>query len=240
MNNFKNKFKVLQQTYGQADEWTEVKEVLNSESQSVDIGENDFYDPLKNLIIGILSQNTSDRNCTRAYIGLVKRFKKIIPTIIANASETKIRDSIKAGGLYNVKAKRIKELAQTILKKYNGDLTKITKLPKKEARKALLELKGIGAKTADVFIGYCMKQDTLPIDTNIERVIKRIGIVNNKSKYDEMKKALAKVLPLKQRLRGHELLIRLGRDFCKPYKPLCIKCPIKKFCKQEEYNEINQ
>ena len=95
------------------------------------------------------------------------------------------------------------------------------------------KLHGIGPKTADVFIGYCMKRNTLPIDTNIERVVERIGIVDKNTKYEEIQKALGKILPIKQRLRGHELLIRLGRDFCKAKNPLCKNCPIKLICKRK-------
>ena len=68
MKNFKEVFKILKQTYGNSYAWTEVREVLTSEGQDVDVSEEDIHDPFKNLIIGILSQNTSDRNCTRAYI----------------------------------------------------------------------------------------------------------------------------------------------------------------------------
>jgi len=78
-----------------------------------------------------------------------------------------------------------------------------------------------------------MKRNTLPIDTNIERVVERIGIVDKNTKYEEIQKALGKILPIKQRLRGHELLIRLGRDFCKAKNPLCKNCPIKLICKRK-------
>ncbi|MBU1204765.1 MAG: hypothetical protein KKE93_02560 [Nanoarchaeota archaeon] len=228
--NMSKLYDLLNNYYGSKGAWVEVEAVFKEQGIQIDM--NDMYNPFKNLVIGILSQNTSDRNSTRAYIGLSNQFK-ITPTELANAPINKIRDSIKAGGLYNMKAKRIKKLAQTVLKRFHGDLSTITKLPKNKARESLLNLKGIGVKTADVFLAYCMNQDTLPIDTNIERVAKRIGITKSGAKYEEIQKALAKVIPPMRRVRGHELLIRLGRDFCKAQKPLCNKCPVISICRKQ-------
>jgi endonuclease-3 len=223
-------FEVLNKFYGSKTAWLEVEEELRKVGKIISF--DDFYDPFKNLVIGILSQNTSDRNSTRAYINLVKKFGKITPEILAKAPLGKIKNAIKCGGLYNLKAKRLKKLARIILEKYDGNLTKIMKLPERKVRMELLNLPGIGPKTVDVFIGYCMKKNTLPIDTNIKRVAKRVGIVSADAKYAEIQKALSRVLPLKQRLKGHELLIRLGRDFCKVRNPLCKECPLKLFCKK--------
>ncbi|HII30328.1 endonuclease III [Candidatus Woesearchaeota archaeon CG08_land_8_20_14_0_20_47_9] len=223
-------YTLLNNYYGSDNVWAEVESVFREEGVQINI--DDIYEPFKNLVIGILSQNTSDRNSTRAYIGLSRSFR-ITPDELAKAPINKIRDSIKPGGLYNIKAKRIKELAQTVLKRFNGDLSAITKLPKDRAREALLSLRGIGAKTTDVFLAYCMNQDTLPIDTNIKRVAKRMGIAGSEASYEEVQKALARVIPHKRRVRVHELLIRLGRDFCKVQKPLCGKCPVNSVCEKQ-------
>ena len=146
IKNFEEIFRILKQTYGNSYAWVEVKEVLNSEGQSLDISENDIHDPFKNLIIGILSQNTSDRNCTKAYIGLVKK-TKITPQDLSFLSEAEIREAIKVGGLYNLKAKRIKEFTKVIMKEYGGDasLLIVPSNPKK-TRENLLQLQGIGPK----------------------------------------------------------------------------------------------
>jgi len=232
IKNFKQVFKALKQAYGNKYAWTEVKDVLNSEGQSLNISEEDIHDPFKNLIIGILSQNTSDRNSTRAYVGLVKEFGKITPEVLSKASVEKIKSAIKPGGLYNLKSKRIKKLTQTIWERYDGDLTKITKLPKEKARKELLELPGIGQKTADVFITDCLGIGVMVVDTNIERVVKRLGFVSSGAEYCEIKNTLEKDISPKERLRAHELLIRLGRDYCKATKPLCNVCPLNKLCEK--------
>lgn len=225
-------FQAIEKFYKGKRIWREVEEELKKER----IKFSDFYDPFKNLVIGILSQNTSDRNSTRAYINLAKKVE-INPNSICKTSLRKIRDAIRCGGLFNIKAKRIKELAKIVLKEYDGDLKKITRLPVEIARKELLKLPGIGQKTADVFIGYCMKKDSLPIDTNIARVAKRIGVVGKNANYQEIKNALSKILPEGKFLKAHEYLIRVGRDFCKARKPLCKQCPIKNLCNfQKSFN----
>jgi len=222
-------FDLLNAYYGSRKVWVEVEDELKK--SGTDMAFDDFYDPFKNLIIGVLSQNTSDRNSVKAYIGLVKQFKKITPPVLAKAPFEQIRDAIRPGGLYNLKAKRIKNLSQAILNRYGGDLTKITRLKKKRAREELLSFSGIGPKTADVFIGYCMKSgEALPIDTNIKRVVGRIGIVRKGAGYDEIRKLLRRKLPSGKELKGHEFLIRLGRDFCKPQNPLCSDCPVRTIC----------
>lgn len=222
-------FDLLSAYYGSSNTWVEVEDEL--EKSEINIAFDDFYNPFKNLVIGVLSQNTSDRNSVKAYVSLVKQFKKITPLVLARAPFGQIRNAIRPGGLYNLKARRIKDLSQVILDRYGGDLTKITKLEKKKAREELLSFPGIGPKTADVFIGYCMKSgEALPIDTNIKRVVVRIGILRKGARYDEIRKLLRKRLPSGKELKGHEFLIRLGRDFCKPKNPLCSDCPVKAIC----------
>lgn len=107
-----------------------------------------FKDPFKNLIITVLSQNTNNANCIRAYKGLSARFE-ITPKALAYADIDDLKEAIRSGGLYNVKAKRIKDLSQKVLEKFNGDIASVLALPKDEAKRKLMELPGIGEKTSD-------------------------------------------------------------------------------------------
>jgi len=81
-------------------------------------------DPFKNLILTVLSQNTSEANCVRAYRGLASKFE-IKPRVLAEAKEADIREAIRSGGLYNVKAKRIKDLSKAVLEIFHGNLAPI-------------------------------------------------------------------------------------------------------------------
>lgn len=223
-------FKTLSQAYGDKSLWIEVESELKAMGQSMDISY--FFDPFKNLIIGILSQNTSDENSVKAWIGLTDKFE-ITPQTLAKADLGELRESIRSGGLYNLKSKRIKEFSKAVLEKFDGDLTKLAKLPKEEAREKLLELPGIGQKTADVWLAYCANHGVMAVDTNVDRVAKRLGIVSSNATYEEIRIALEKIIPSEQMIRGHELLVRLGRDYCKPKNPLCGVCPVVKFCEKK-------
>ncbi|HDD05124.1 MAG TPA: endonuclease III [Candidatus Aenigmarchaeota archaeon] len=217
--------KELLNYYGGGSLWKEVKEVF--ESEGVPWREKDFSSPFQNLVAVILSQNTSDRNSTRAYIGLLKKFGKITPETLRKAREEEIREAIKPGGLYNLKAKRLKELAE-VFDKIN--IEKLRQMGREEARKELMKIKGIGQKSADVFLNYVLGKPSFPIDTNIKRVIKRLGWVKEGANYEEMRRVLENKIPKKYWRRAHELLIRLGRDLCRPRNPKCGECPIREFC----------
>ena len=204
--------------------WQEVDCILKTDDTGIDTWD-DFAKPFKNLIIGILSQNTNDKNSTRAYLGLVKRFE-ISPVGLAKAPRSEIREAIKSGGLYNIKAKRIKKFANAVLEKHKGDLSSVVNLPREEARRELIKLPGIGIKTADVCLAYCSDCSIIPIDTNINRVAKRLDLCHSEATYEEVQNSLEEVIPSKQRIRAHEMLIRLGRDYCRAKNPLCQSCPV--------------
>lgn len=221
-------FDILDKTYRDKKMWQEVDCVLESSAPGTNTWD-DFATPFKNLIIGILSQNTNDKNSTKAYLGLINRFE-ITPRELAKAPENEIKEAIKSGGLYNIKARRIKKFARAVLAKYNGDLSSVLNLPREEARRRLTELPGIGLKTADVCLVYCNNYPIIPIDTNINRVAKRLGLCRPGEGYKEVQRSFEKAILSEQRIRAHELFIRLGRDYCRANNPLCQNCPVNKKC----------
>jgi endonuclease-3 len=175
-----------------------------------------------------LSQNTSEINCVRAYEGLAARFE-VKPEVLAKADLSEIKEAIKRGGLYNVKSKRIKELAKAVLEKFNGDLNTVLALPKEEAKKKLMELPGIGEKTADVLLssryGY---HDVFVVDTHIDRIAKRLGLVKENAKYAEIQDAVKRFLPKDERTSG--LFWLLAKYTCKAQNPKCKECPLIGLC----------
>jgi endonuclease-3 len=229
MNQRKGIYELLNDVYGDKEAWTEVNEVLRAENFE---DSADYTDPFVNLIIGILSQNVNDRNSTKAYIGLARKFD-ITPDVLAEADVEEIRNAIKPGGLYNIKSKRIKDFSRKVMEVYDGDLSKALSLPAEEAKRALMALPGIGTKTADVCLAVCAKQEVVAVDTNVDRVAKRLGLVDKDAGYEEVKEALEKKIPPVNRGRTHELLVRLGRDYCKPIKPSCESCPLRSLCKKK-------
>jgi endonuclease-3 len=187
-------------------------------------------DPFKNLILTVLSQNTSEANCIRAYKGLAARFE-VKPEVLAQAREADIREAIRSGGLYNVKAKRIKKLSKAVLERFGGDITFVLSLPKEEARKKFMELPGIGPKTADVLLasrhGY---GQVFVVDTHMDRISKRLGLVKPDAKYEEIQMALKNFIPWDKGERVGGLFWLLAKYTCRAQNPKCYECPITGIC----------
>ncbi len=187
-------------------------------------------DPFKNIIVTILSQNTTESNCIRAYRGLASRFD-VTPESLARADEAGLREAIRSGGLYNVKAGRIKELSKVVLERYGGDLSPILRLSKEEAKEELMELPGIGPKTADVLLTTRHSyREVIPVDTHMDRLAKRLGLVEASAGYDETQGALLSFIPEDIRERTSGLLWLLAKRTCKAGKPRCTECPIVGLC----------
>ena len=187
-------------------------------------------DPFKNLILTVLSQNTSEVNCVRAYNGLAARFE-VRADVLANAEEAEIREAIRSGGLYNIKAKRIKKVSRAVLEKFRGDLAHVLGLPKGEARERLMELPGIGPKTADVLLARRHGYETVfVVDTHMDRIAKRIGLVKPDAKYEEIQRALRNFIPWEKGERVGGLFWLLAKYTCKAQNPRCSECPIVEIC----------
>jgi endonuclease-3 len=187
-------------------------------------------DPFKNLIITVLSQNTSEINTVRAYRGLAARFE-VNADVLAQADEAEIREAIRSGGLYNIKAKRIKEVSKAVLERFGGDLAQVLALPKGEAREKLMELPGIGPKTADVLLARRHGYGTVfVVDTHMDRIAKRIGLVEPDARYEEIQQALKTFIPWDKGERVGGLFWLLAKYTCRAQNPRCSECPIIEIC----------
>ena len=186
-------------------------------------------DPFETLIITIISQNTADRNTARAFEKLSKNFP-ITPEALANAEKTKIEECLKTAGLYRNKAKVIKEISRIILEKFGGSLKPILKMPFEEARKTLTQLPGVGPKTADVVLLFSANQPTIPVDTHVKRVSKRLALAPANGDYEDTRKALQSLYKPEDYVSIHIMLILLGKKYCRARNPICQTCPVNTFC----------
>jgi endonuclease-3 len=186
-------------------------------------------DPYQTLVVTIISQNTADTNTERAYKNLTKRFQ-IAPQILANAEIRQIEECIRVAGLYQAKAKTIQTASQTILEKFGGSLNPILALPTHEARKTLMAMPGVGPKTADVVLLFSAGKPTIPVDTHVNRVSRRLGLAPADGGYEEVRLSLQGFFEPPDYLSVHLLLIAHGRKTCKSRKPLCPQCPVNAYC----------
>jgi endonuclease-3 len=186
-------------------------------------------DPFETLIVTIMSQNTADTNTERAFENLSKQFE-ITPQALAKAQTNKLEACLHVAGLYRSKARTIRAVSKIIIEKFDGSLKPILCLPLKEARRTLLELPGVGPKTADVVLLFSANQPTIPVDTHVYRVAKRLGLAPANDSYEAVRLSLQSLFEPKDYLALHLLLIAHGRKYCKARRPLCHQCPVNNYC----------
>jgi len=187
------------------------------------------HSPFETLVITIISQNTSDRNTEKAFAKLSEAFP-ITPEALANAEIGKIEECLKIAGLYRNKARIIKQVSAIIIEKFGGKLENILALPFEKAREVLMQLPGVGPKTADVLLLFSANKPTIPVDTHVNRVSKRLGLAPADGDYESVREALQQLYKPKDYFEVHILLILLGRKYCKARKPICKPCPVKTLC----------
>ncbi len=186
-------------------------------------------DPLSELIGTILSQNTSDKNSHRAFENLRRRFKDWEE--VRNASLGEIREAIKVGGLAQIKAKRIKDILNEILARQGSlDLWFLADLSIKEARDYLLSFEGVGPKTAACVLLFALGKPSLPVDTHINRVSKRLGLIGGKVGADKAHNLLQEMIPDEDIYSFHLNMIAHGRRICHSRSPLCNECVLAEEC----------
>jgi len=193
--------------------------------------------PIDALIATILSQNTNDKNSYQAYQNLKKKYKSLQE--LADAPRNKIEQTIRVAGLGKQKSAAIKNFLVN-LKKNNGSLNLqyIKKMPDEEILNELTAIKGIGVKTASCVLLFSLDRNVCPVDTHVHRTLNRIGIVKTKTPDKTFEKIVPK-LPEGTAHQFHTNLIKLGREICKPAKPLCSLCPLLKLCKFKKKNLQN-
>lgn len=187
------------------------------------------HNPFETLIVTIISQNTADRNTTRAFARLSKRFE-IKPDVLMKAETNHVEDALRPAGLYRSKTKTIKQVSKIILENFHGSVQTILSLPLEKARKTLIQMPGIGPKTADVLLLFSAAQPTIPVDTHVNRVSKRLGFASVNADYEAVRLSLQSLYEQRDYLAVHVLLIAHGRRYCKARKPLCKQCPVNKHC----------
>ena len=178
------------------------------------------HEVFKILITTILSQRTRDENTEKAASNLFS--KADTPDKILKLSTKQLQKLIRSSGPFRQKAKRIKTVSKIILEKYKG------KVPK--TRKELMELPGVGFKTADIVLMYGYGIPSIAIDTHCNRVPKRIGLVDEKANVEEVKRILENLIMKKDWYIVNLGLVQFGREICRPVNPRCNVCPMSKYC----------
>ncbi len=176
--------------------------------------------PFSILIGTILSARTKDESTTKAVKVLFSKYKNAKE--LANSKVQDIEKIIKSIGFYHVKSKRIIEVAKIIDSKYNG------KVP--DNLEELIELPGVGRKTANCVLVYAFEKPAIPVDIHVHRISNRLGLVETKTP-EETEQELMKKIPKEYWIEINDTFVMYGQNICKPISPMCNVCKIKKSCK---------
>lgn len=172
------------------------------------------------LIAVVLSAQTTDKRVNEVTKVLFTKY----PTLedINKADISSIKEIIKSIGTFNKKAVFVKEIAKTLLEKYDGVVPR--------THEELEVIPGVGHKSANVVLGVLYNIPTFAVDTHVERVSKRLGLASAKDDVIQVEKKLMKKVPKDRWIRTHHQFILFGRYYCKAVKPSCDNCKLKDIC----------
>jgi endonuclease III len=197
----------------------QVFEIFNKNNPSPKT-ELDFTNHFTLAIAVILSAQATDISVNKATKNLFLNYNT--PEKILSLGEEGLKQYIKTIGLYNSKAKNIVALCEILINKYNSEIP--------SQFDELIKLPGIGRKTANVILNCAFGKPTMAVDTHVLRVSNRIGFSAGNTP-EKVEKDLVRIVPKKWMKYAHHWLILHGRYVCKSRKPLCLECPITKYCK---------
>lgn len=179
------------------------------------------YNNLFELLIAVvLSAQTTDKSVNIVTPTLFEKYPNAYK--LSAASEDDVRNIISRLGLSQNKSKNIIALSKILVDKYNGDVPSLLE--------ELINLPGVGRKTANVVLSEGFKIPRIAVDTHVERVSKRLGIVSNDASVLVVEQTLMNLIDENKWHLSHHLLLFFGRYFCLAKKPKCEECFYKNKC----------
>jgi len=177
-----------------------------------------FRTPFELLVATILSAQSTDERVNIVTPALFARYPDA--RALANADAAEVEPIIVSTGFFRQKAKAITGMSRALVDKHGGEV------PAK--MEALVELPGVGRKTANVVLGHALGVPGLPVDRHVLRVANRIGIAKSEDP-EVVEQQLCAAMPRGQWTRTSDTLILHGRRICRP-RPLCDRCSVREDC----------
>ncbi|MFC1507550.1 endonuclease III domain-containing protein [Thermoproteota archaeon] len=176
-------------------------------------------DPFRILITTILSQRTRDENTRQASQKLFSKYHDVKSLSKANAKE--VESLIQQSGFYRTKTRSIISVSKILVDCYNGEVPRDFN--------ELMALPSVGRKTANCVLVYGFHVPAIPVDIHVHRISNRLGMVNtNKPEDTELK--LREHIERRFWIELNEEFVKFGQRICKPVKPGCVICDLKKCC----------
>ena len=178
-----------------------------------------FNSPFELLIAVILSAQCTDKRVNSVTSELFKIANT--PEKILSLGQPKLEEFIKSCGFYRMKSKNILAVCEILVKDYGGEVP--------ENFEELVNLPGVGRKTANVVTSVAFKKPAIAVDTHVFRIANRLQLATGKTPL-EVELGLQKIIPREKWSEAHHWLIWHGRKICKARRPLCAECPLQKVC----------
>ena len=179
----------------------------------------EFRTPFELLVATILSAQCTDERVNMVTPALFRKY----PTSreLARARPPSLEKEIRSTGFFRAKTRSLLGMAKALVERHGGEVPR--------EREALVELPGVGLKTANVVIGNAFGGQALTVDTHVFRVSQRLGLARADDP-DEVHDQLVAVLPPDRLTHASHLMITHGRRTCVARKPLCPVCPVRALC----------
>ncbi len=193
--------------------------------------------PFEVVVGAILTQNTNWNNVEKAIANL-RCADVLTSSAILQIEREELEQLIRPSGFFRQKAERLQLFCHYLHQHYQGSLEKLLQREITLVRDELLSLKGIGPETADSILLYAGQRPSFVIDSYTMRLFKRLGVLNGKEKYQQVRGLFMTELPAKVTLYNqyHALIVNHCKKFCRK-QPNCIGCPLLEDCqeKQQKY-----
>lgn len=181
--------------------------------------------PLQLLVATILSAQCTDAQVNRVTPALFARYRTAEEFASADLSE--LESLVRPTGFYRQKAQAILRMARTLEQKFGGTVPR--------TMGELLELPGVGRKTANVVLGGIFGEPSVVVDTHVRRISQRLGLTAHDDP-TKIEQDLMRVLDREQWSDFSLRVIYLGREICQAQRPQCHACPLRRLCPSAKFN----
>lgn len=175
--------------------------------------------PFKVLVSTLLSLRTKDETMIPATRRLLRVAST--PEGILELKPEAIEKLIYPVGFYKTKTRNLLKICSLLVEQYAGEVPR--------SLEQLLELPGVGRKTANLVLILGFHEDGMCVDTHVHRISNLLGYIQTKNP-DESEQALREKLPRKYWKTYNDLLVAFGQNLCVPVSPWCSRCPVEGYC----------
>lgn len=186
--------------------------------------------PFEVILGAILTQNTTWKNVERAIVNL-RKHKLLSVQGIERVPARRLQTLIRSSGYFRQKTRKLKSFVRFLRREFGGSLRRMFAMPTAELREKLLAINGIGPETADSILLYAGRHPVFVVDAYTRRILLRHGLTAERNGYEALRSLFESSLPRDIGLYNeyHALLVKVGKDWCRPKHPRCEQCPLAPF-----------